>query len=113
MQKEPYLSTCGGNIICRRCQALSKRTHLQCKAPAAAGKSVCRFHGGRSTGPRTAEGRQRCAEARTIHGLSARADRAELSAELAVLAQLEELARQVGLIDGPRSRGRRPGWRKC
>ena len=28
----------------------------------------CRMHGGRSTGPRTAEGLQRIRTARTIHG---------------------------------------------
>lgn len=64
-------------------------------------------------GPQTEAGRQRCAEARTLHGQSTRAARAALSAELAELALLEELARQVGMISGPRSRGRRPGWRKC
>ena len=112
MTKKPTLTLAGGRITCHRCQATSKRTRDQCKAPAAAGKSVCRFHGAASTGPRTAEGRQRCADARMIHGQSTRAARAEPSEELAVLAELEELARQIGLIDGPRSRGRRPGWRK-
>jgi hypothetical protein len=32
------------------------------------GKRVCYHHGGKSTGPKTAEGRRRCAEANTIHG---------------------------------------------
>jgi len=32
------------------------------------GKQVCRFHGGRSTGPKTKEGRQRIREAHLIHG---------------------------------------------
>ena len=112
MIKSPTLTLAGGRITCRRCQATSKRTRDQCGAPAMGGKNVCAIHGGRSTGPRTAEGRQRCADARMIHGQSTRAARAELSEELTELAQLEELARQVGLIDGPRSRGRRPGWRK-
>ena len=74
-------------------------------------KNVCRFHGGRSTGPRTEAGRARCAAAKTVHGQSTRQARAELSAELVQLAILEELARTVGVITG-RSRGRRPGYRK-
>jgi hypothetical protein len=28
----------------------------------------CRFHGGKSTGPRTEEGRRRCGEVRLVHG---------------------------------------------
>jgi hypothetical protein len=76
------------------------------------GKNVCRFHGGRSTGPRTEAGRARCAAAKTVHGQSTRQARAELSEELLQLALLEEIARMTGIITGPRSRGRRPGYRK-
>jgi hypothetical protein len=49
---------------------------------------------------------------KTVHGQSTRRARAELSAELVQLAILEELARLAGVIKGPRSRGRRPGYRK-
>jgi hypothetical protein len=28
----------------------------------------CRMHGGKSTGPKTEEGRKRCSEARLVHG---------------------------------------------
>ena len=76
------------------------------------GRNVCRFHGGRSTGPRTEAGKARIAAAMTVHGLSTRQARAELSEELVQLAFLEELARGIGMITGPRSRGRRPGYRK-
>ena len=72
--------TAGGRIRCLQCQAKSKRTKQQCRAPASKGKTKCRFHGGASTGPNTPEGRQRCAEAKTIHGnetREARTDRAE------------------------------------
>jgi len=110
--KETWLLTAGNRIHCRRCQATSKRTRLQCAAPALSGKNVCRFHGGRSTGPRTEAGRARCAAAKTVHGNSTRQARAELSVELVQLALLEELARMAGVITGPRSRGRRPGYRK-
>ena len=35
----------------------------------------CLFHGGKSTGPVTELGRQRCAAAKTIHGFETRAKR--------------------------------------
>ncbi len=76
------------------------------------GKSVCRFHGGRSTGPRTEAGKARVAAAMSVHGLSTREARADLSAELMQLALLEELALSIGMIT-VRSRGRRPGYRKA
>jgi len=69
------LTTAGGNIVCRRCNATSKRTKLQCGGPAMQGKTKCKFHGGLSTGPRTDEGKLRCAQAKTIHGKDTRADR--------------------------------------
>ena len=112
MQKQTWLITAGNKIHCRRCQATSKRTRLQCGAPALSGKNVCRFHGGRSTGPRTEAGKARIAAAMTVHGNSTRQARAELSEELVQLAILEELARSVGMIT-VRSRGRRPGYRKA
>ena len=70
---ETTLITCGGHIITARCQALSKRTKQQCGAPASRGKRVCRFHGRKSTGPTSIEGRKRCAAAKTIHGEDTRA----------------------------------------
>jgi hypothetical protein len=69
------LTTAGGRIVCRRCNAMSKRTRLQCGGPAVRGKTKCRTHGGRSTGPRTDAGKLRCAQAKTIHGKDTRADR--------------------------------------
>ena len=107
-----YLETAGGRIRCIRCRARSKRTRSQCAAPAMTGKFVCATHGGRSTGPKTAEGRARCAAARTIHDQQTRAARRDLSEGLASLAALEELGRLVGLIEGPRSPGRPAGYRK-
>ena len=74
---------------------------------------TCKSHGGRSTGPRTEAGKARCGAAHWVHGNSTRQARAELSEELVKLALLEELGRKAGLITGPRSRGRRPGYRKA
>src|SRR5271169_5478850 len=50
-----------------RCGART-RAGCPCRAPAIRGKLRCRMHGGRSTGPRTAEGLARLRAARTIHG---------------------------------------------
>lgn len=102
------LITAGGRITCTQCTARSKRTKQRCRAPAMRERSVCRFHGGLSTGPRTTEGRARIAAAKTVHGNETRQIRRERSSELAHLSTLEDLARAVGLITGPRSRGRRP-----
>ena len=101
----------GGKITCRQCRAKSKRTQVQCQAPAMKGKEVCRFHGGLSTGPTSIEGRERCAQARTFDGNDTRKSRADLSAGLAYIALLEMLARSIGIIGGPMPSGRKP--KKC
>jgi len=59
MGKELLLTTLGGRVQCTQCNALSKRTRQRCQAPAIKGKTKCRFHGGRSTGAKTVEGRAR------------------------------------------------------
>ncbi len=102
--------TLGGRVQCRQCNATSKRTKQQCRAPAIRGKTKCRFHGGRSTGPRTPEGKARVAAAHTIHGRETRQKRLEASYKLAELYQLEELGYSCGLFpEGTeRTRGRKP-----
>jgi hypothetical protein len=103
------MSTAGGRIVCKQCQAKSKRSQLQCKAPALKGKNVCRAHGGLSTGPKTEQGRQRCAEAKTVHGDETRAKRAERSRKSAELHRLVDLGNAIGLFNGRAAlRGRRP-----
>ena len=103
------LSTAGGRIVCKQCQAMSKRTRLQCKSPAVKGKSVCRIHGGRSNGPRTAEGRQRCAEAKTVHGNETRANRAERKQKSLLLHEVVSLGNAIGLFQPKGTlRGRPP-----
>ena len=51
----------------------------------------CRLHGGRSTGPRTAEGLARMRRAKTKHGLYA----AETRAFMRVVRELDADARRV------------------
>ena len=102
--------TLGGRVECTQCHAKSKRTQQRCKAPAIRGKSVCRFHGGKSTGPKTKAGRARIAAAHTVHGRETRQKRADTSAALAELHQLEQLGFTCGLYpEGTeRMRGRKP-----
>ena len=90
--KEPYLTTLGGRITCPRCQATSKRTKRQCKAPAVKGKQVCRFHGGYSTGPKTPESKARASGPHTTCGHETREFRDKRQQKMAVLDVLMDLA---------------------
>lgn len=99
--------TAGGRITCVQCNAKSKRTGNQCRAPAAKGKNKCRFHGGASTGPKTDQGRQRCAEVKTIHGNETRRARTERAEVMRRLRALEELGYALGIMTGPRTPGRK------
>ena len=100
--------TAGGRIQCAQCQAKSKRTGAQCQAPASKGKTKCRFHGGKSTGPKTEQGRQRCAAAKTVHGNETSAKRLERSEASARLAVLEMVGHTLGFMHGLRTCGRKP-----
>lgn len=106
--KEQYLILAGGRIRCHRCQAKSKRTGLQCRAPSMSGKVMCARHGGKSTGPKTEAGRQRIAAANLKHGLFSKyaiAQRQEIAAKL---AQLEDVMHLTEMTNAPRTRGRKP-----
>ena len=72
------------------------------------GKAVCRTHGGKSTGPKTEAGRQRCVEAKAVHGRETRSIRAERSLATARLSVLEQAGFEIGLMTGKRTRGRKP-----
>ena len=102
------LLTLGGRIQCNQCQAKSKRSGVQCLGPAVKGKKVCRMHGGKSTGAKTPEGRVRCALAKTTHGQETAQIRMERSLGSARLAVLESVGHALGLLSGPRTRGRKP-----
>ena len=102
------LVTGGGKITCKRCSAKSKRSGEQCKKPALRGKAVCEFHGGRSTGPKTAEGkaRQRAAVVKTgDYTKEAMEDKAR---SVRVLAGLEDAMYVLNMTTMPRTRGRKP-----
>ena len=94
---EKLLIMAGGKISCHRCQALSKRTKQQCGRPSLKGKQVCDFHGGKSTGPRTAEGKERSRQAHIKSGLYTKESRLRESGTSLTLAQLEDM-----MLDFPR-----------
>lgn len=105
--KEKYLLLAASRIRCFRCQAKSKRTGLQCRSPAMAGKSVCYRHGGASTGPRTEAGRRKIAATNLKNGLytaKAIAQRQEIAARI---AKLEDSMHVLGMTNAPRTRGRK------
>ncbi len=109
---QTQLATAGGKICCARCQAMSKRTKQQCGAPAERGKRVCRFHGARSTGPKTEKGRLRIARSKVQHGNETCEARAERSRKSAELAHIEDIMYLTGLTDAGKTRGRKPsGYR--
>jgi len=100
--------TAGGRIRCPQCQAKSKRTKQQCRAPASKGKTKCRFHGGASTGPKTESGRQRCAQAKTTHGRETSEARSDRADAMRRLRALEDLGHALGIVHGARMPGRKP-----
>lgn len=59
------------------CGAKGKRSGMPCKGPAMK-NGRCRLHGGKSTGPRTPEGRMRSAMANWKHGERSQARQAEI-----------------------------------
>jgi hypothetical protein len=109
---EPTMTTAGGRIECARCTARSKRTGNQCKKPAlrASRTGKCEFHGGRSRGPVTAEGKARSAAANFRNGEYTKAEIDKSDRSRALLRVLEDAAHVLGLVpqDAPRTRGRKP-----
>jgi hypothetical protein len=79
-----------------RCKARSKRSNEQCRKAPMRGKTVCLAHGGRSTGPRTAAGRVKCAEAKTVHSREGRQTRELRAEKLRELRELEHYIKGIG-----------------
>jgi hypothetical protein len=105
MSKNLTVLTLGGRVQCRQCQAKAKHSRVQCKKAAMRNKNVCRTHGGASTGPRTEQGRQRCAAAKTIHGNQTRENRKQNAASMTKLLLLRDLGIKLGMF------GSKPtGW---
>ena len=104
------LITANLRIKCLRCTALSKRTGLQCGRPAlkASGTQKCQFHGGKSTGPKTVDGRLKISKTRVIHGDETLQKRLERSKHALWLSEVRDVMRVLKMTDAPRTRGRKP-----
>ena len=102
------MGTCGGHIQCRRCLAKSKRTGLQCGRPALNSSKAqkCQFHGGRSTGPKTPEGKAKIAAAAFKTGNYTQAAVQARSHKSAYMLRLEEAMHHLAMASGTRTRGR-------
>jgi hypothetical protein len=59
------------------CKAKSKQSGERCKNFATKGRSVCRIHGGKSTGAKTRQGQARQQLAKLTHGFYTEFERAE------------------------------------
>jgi hypothetical protein len=107
---EQYLITAGGRIKCKRCQARSSRTKLQCSKPALKSKAVCGHHGGLSTGPKTAAGIQRIRDAHWKHGNETKEARTKRSEKSLQFLMLEKIGWHIGMFaeGSTKFRGRKP-----
>ena len=76
-------------------------------APAMKGKRVCATHGGKSTGPRTEQGKANSAKANLKNGKYTKQAQTEHSEASAQLSQLEDAMYLLGMSDAPRSTGRK------
>lgn len=90
MSAKNNLMTAGGKIQCLRCTANSTCTGIQCGRPALKSSKTqkCWYHGGRGSGPQTAEGKARITAVHTVHGQETNTLRAERSVGSARLSRI-------------------------
>ncbi len=81
----------------RRCGAKT-RAGGACQNPAIGGRNRCKLHGGKSTGPRTPEGKARSIAAHTKHGRRSRAHVARVKAINAELRRVILECKRAGLL---------------
>jgi ribosomal protein L32 len=78
---------------CPRCGART-RSGGACKSPAMP-NGRCRMHGGKSTGPRTAEGLERMRRAKTRHGKYSKENRRLMQYIRALAAEARKTVREI------------------
>ena len=88
--------------INKQCTALTKRTKQPCKNPAAYGCRSCRVHGAHRN---IQSGK---AHPNWVHGERSKEWMKQNSAQLRELRDLESLGYAIGMMSGPRWRGRKP-----
>ena len=76
MKSSPKSYLYGPNWQGTRCEARTGKG-TPCQRPGSKINGRCKLHGGRSTGPRTAEGITRLAASKTTHGRTTAAERAK------------------------------------
>lgn len=108
INKEKNLVTAGGSITCSRCQATSKRSKSQCGRPALKGKAVCNFHGGKSNGPKTHEGKERSRQAHIKSGDFTKDTRLRQNRALLNLAYIEDMMHELKITSADKTRGPKP-----
>ena len=86
----------------KQCTALTKRTKQPCKNPAAYGCRSCRVHGAHRN---IQSGK---AHPNWVHGERSKEWMKQNSAQLRELRDLESLGYAIGMMSGPRWRGRKP-----
>jgi hypothetical protein len=114
MEISKFLVLAGGHITCLRCTAMSKNTRQQCRKPAlkVSKSQKCGFHGGKSTGPKTPEGRARIGQAHRVHGRETNQVRQERSQAALRMARMEDVMHVLRMTSAPRTVGRKPsGYR--
>ena len=82
----------------QRCRAKTRKG-TPCQNPVVSGKQRCRMHGGKSTGPRTAEGKARVIAAHTKHGRRSKAHVTRVKEINAELRRLTHELKLAGLIE--------------
>ena len=87
----------GANWPGQRCLAKTGQG-TPCQNPVVTDRNRCRMHGGKSTGPRTAEGKARVAAAHTTYGRRTRAHVARVKEINAELRRIILVGRRAGLI---------------
>jgi len=87
----------GANWPGQRCFAKT-RQGTACENPAMNNRERCRMHGGKSSGPKTPEGKARAAAAHTTHGRRSRAHVARVKEINAELRRVILQGRRAGFI---------------
>ena len=97
LTKAGHATRFGPNWPGKRCLAKT-RQGTPCQNPAIKGPGRCKLHGGKSTGPRTPEGKARSIAARTKHGRRSKAHVEKIKFINAELRRITFEIKRDGLI---------------